>query len=186
MHRSHHGLFCKIDLEYICNESVVPYVTQLCALYCYSQLPEITTISLNKQYFWVKPLWGTDHMFLRAYPLQRICCSQLYHFYFHVSLSPAWRQQIERICVPLPSSFLFRGHSSWLFNLIMRDWWHQAQSCADLIRKPALGISWDEEQWDSADQSVSRSDRTTVRHTVDELLGASTFLWLLGTPPFNR
>ncbi len=100
------------------------------------------------------------------------------HFLHHVSS--------VRICVLVPSSFLFRGHGSWLFNLITGDWWHQVQSCADLPQKPAAGISWDEEQWDSADQSERRSDRTRGRLTFDELLGADTFLSLLGIPPFNR
>ncbi|XP_071319611.1 guanine nucleotide-binding protein G(I)/G(S)/G(O) subunit gamma-T2b isoform X1 [Trachinotus anak] len=47
------------------------------------------------------------------------------------------------------------------------------------------GISWDEEQWDSTDQSVRRSDRTRAGHTVDELLGANTFLRLLEILTFN-
>lgn len=44
------------------------------------------------------------------------------------------------------------------------------------------GISLDEEQWDRADQSEWRSDRTRRRNTVDELLGAKTFFLIVEDP----
>lgn len=108
------------------------------------------------------------------------------HFYSSVSLSPHVVSKAVWISAPLASSFLLRGHGSWLFNPITADWWHQVQSCPDLSPKPAAGISWDEEQWDNTDQSVWGSDRNRGRCTVDELVGANSLLWLLGIPPFNR
>ena len=52
-------------------------------------------------------------------------------------MSPA--ADLLRICVLFPSSFLSRGHGSWLFNPITGDWWHQVQSCAASCSRDELG-----------------------------------------------
>ena len=73
------------------------------------------------------------------------------------------------LCACFPSSFLFGGgggNGTWLFNLITGDWWHQAQSCADLAPKAgSRGSAGDEEQWDGTDQSVSVKQRSDQRRS---------------------
>lgn len=58
--------------------------------------------------------------------------------------------------------------------------------CRPLPKASGPGISWDEEQWDSTDQPVSRRDRTRGSYTVDELLGANTFSQSVGDPDIEQ
>lgn len=105
--------------------------------------------------------------------------TSIHRFYFSVSVSP------PQICI-----FLLLP----VQKVTAPDCLIPSRGIGDIRTNPVPslpesqppGISRDEEQWDSTDQSVRRSDRTGRRQTVDELVGANTFSQSVGDPDIEQ